>query len=197
MSSDNEDKFRSYGHDLSLIKDDRIKALHSYWLSIHNGDTLPSRRQIDPLQFPKGVIRFPAERFDHSWPKSAWALDSWSKQSRGKRMIGYVSMFDVIDDGQGGYRIPFRIAGTMAYGHNVRLKNIQGRELHEVLTPNEAGPTVRDWSMAVRTRRPVAATGTAFWFQVGPRPWEAIALPLSSDGETVDILLTARVPLGE
>jgi hypothetical protein len=58
MSSDNEDKFRSYGHDLSLIKDDRIKALHSYWLSIHNGDTLPSRRQIDPLQFPKGVIGY-------------------------------------------------------------------------------------------------------------------------------------------
>jgi hypothetical protein len=166
MSNDNEDNFRSYGHDLSLIKDDRIKALHSYWLSIHNGDTLPSRRQIDPLQFPKGVI-------------------------------GYVSMFDVIDDGQGGYRIPFRIAGTMAYGHNVRLKNIQGRELHEVLTPDEAGPTVRDWSIAVRTRRPVAATGTAFWFQFGPRPWEAIALPLSSDGETVDILLTARVPLDE
>jgi hypothetical protein len=166
MSSDNEDKFRSYGHDLSLIKDDRIKALHSYWLSIHNGDTLPSRRQIDPLRFPNGVI-------------------------------GYVSMFDVIDDGQGGYRIPFRIAGTLAYGHNVRLKNIQGRELHEVLTPDKTGPTVRDWSMAVRTRRPVAATGTAFWFQFGPRPWEAIALPLSSDGEVVDILLTASVPIGE
>src|SRR3954451_3052800 len=145
---------RSYGHDLSLIKDDRIKALHSYWLSIHNGDTLPSRRQIDPLQFPKGVI-------------------------------GYVSMFDVIDDGQGGYRIPFRIAGTMAHGHNVRLKNIQGKELHEVLTPNEAGSTVRDWSIVVRMRRPVAATGTSFWFQFGPRPWEAIALPLSSDGEIV------------
>ena len=69
MSNDDKDNFRSYGHDLSLIKDDRIKALHSYWLSIHNGDTLPSRRQIDPLQFPKGVL-------------------------------GYVSMFDVIDDGK-------------------------------------------------------------------------------------------------
>src|SRR4051794_32312603 len=158
MSNDNKENFRSYGHDLSLIKDDRIKALHSYWLSIHNGDTLPSRRQINPLQFPKGVI-------------------------------GYVSMFDVIDDRQGGYRIPFRIAGSLKY--------IQGRELHELLTPDEAGPTVRDWSIAVRTRRPVAATGTAFWFQFGPRPWEAIALPLSSDGEIVDILLTARVPLGE
>jgi hypothetical protein len=166
MLHEDKQPFKSYGHDISLIKDDRIRMLHSYWLSIHNGNALPTRRQIDPLQFPKGII-------------------------------GFVSMFDVIDDGQGSYRIPFRIAGTMAYGHNAILKNIQGRELHEVLAPDEAGPTVRDWATAVRTRRPVAATGTSFRFQFGLRPWEAIALPLSSNGEVVDILLTARVPLGE
>jgi hypothetical protein len=135
-------------------------------MTLHIGSALPSRGQIDPLQFPNGLI-------------------------------GYVSLFDIIDDGKGDYRILFRIAGTISYGHNVLLKSVSGRELHEVLTPEEASMTVRDWSLAIRARRPVAATGVSFPFKYGPMPWEAIALPLSSDGEIVDVLLIARVPIVE
>jgi hypothetical protein len=156
--------FTPYGHDLSLIKDDRLTALHSYWLSIHGGTSLPSRKQLDPLCFPSGLV-------------------------------GYVSLFDVIDDGNGGYRVFFRIAGTFSHGHKAIIKSVNGRELHEVLTPDEARLTIQEWSIVIRTRRPIAATGVSFPFQYGPQPWEAIALPLSSGGETVDGLLTARVPI--
>jgi len=112
-------------------------------------------------------------------------------------LIGYVSLFDVIDDGNSGYRVIFRIAGSISYGHNVILKNISGRELHEVLTPEEASMTVRDFLLVITTRSPVAATGVSFPFKHGSKPWEAIALPLSSNGERVDVLLTARVPITE
>jgi hypothetical protein len=166
MNSSYGSQFRSYGHDLSLVKDDRLKELYTYWVTLHTGPSLPSRRQIDPLQFPEGLI-------------------------------GYVSLFDVIDDGNSGYRVIFRIAGSISYGHNVILKNISGRELHEVLTPEEASMTVRDFLLVITTRSPVAATGVSFPFKHGSKPWEAIALPLSSNGERVDVLLTARVPITE
>ena len=166
MSSSHGSQFTSYGNDLSLVKDDRLKALYTYWVTLHTGPALPSRRQIDPLRFPEGLI-------------------------------GYVSLFDVIDDGNSGYRMIFRIAGSISYGHNVILKIVSGRELHEVLTPEEASMTVHDFLLAIKTRRPVAATGVSFPFKHGPKPWEAIALPLSSDGEMVDVLLTARVPITE
>lgn len=166
MNSSHGSQFRSYGNDLSLLKDDRLKELYKYWMTIHIGPVLPSRRQIDPLRFPEGLI-------------------------------GYVSLFDVIDDGNSGYRIIFRIAGSISYGHNVILKNIYGRELHEVLTPEEASMTVRDFLLVIKTRSPVAATGVSFPFKHGSKPWEATALPLSSNGEMVDALLTARVPITE
>jgi hypothetical protein len=166
MNNNHGPQFRSYGHDLSLVKDNRLKALYTYWVTLHTGPSLPSRRQIDPLRFPEGLI-------------------------------GYVSLFDVIDDGNSGYRIIFRIAGSISYGHNVILKNVSGRELHEVLTPEEASMTVRDFLLVITTRSPVAATGVSFPFKHGSKPWEAIALPLSSSGEMVDALLTARVPITE
>ena len=166
MNSSHASQFRSYGHDLSLVKDDRLKALYTYWMTLHTGLDLPLRRQIDPLRFPEGLI-------------------------------GYVSLFDVIDDGNSGYRMIFRIAGSISYGHNVILKNVSGRELYEVLTPEEASMVVGDFLLVIKTRSPVAATGVSFPFKHGPKPWEAIALPLSSDGEMVDVLLTARVPITE
>jgi hypothetical protein len=166
MNNSHGPQFKSYGHDLSLVKDDRLKALYTYWVTLNTGPDIPSRRQIDPLRFPEGLI-------------------------------GYVSLFDVIGDGNSGYRMIFRIAGSISYGHNVILKSVSGRELHEVLTPEEASMTVHDFLLAIKTRRPVAATGVSFPFKHGPKPWEAIALPLSSDGEMVDVLLTARVPITE
>ena len=166
MNSSYGPQFRSYGHDLSLVKDDRLKALYTYWVTLHTGPALPSRGQIDPLRFPEGLI-------------------------------GYVSLFDVIDDGNSGYRVIFRIAGSISYGHNIILRNVSGRELHEVLTPEEASMTVRDLLLVIKMRSPVAATGVSFPFKHGSKPWEAIALPLSSSGEMVDALLTARVPITE
>jgi hypothetical protein len=166
MNNSHGPQFRSYGNDLSLVKDDRLKALYTYWVTLHTGPALPSRRQIDPLRFPEGLI-------------------------------GYVSLFNVIDDGNSGYRMIFRIAGSISYGHNVILKNVSGRELHEVLTPEEASMVVGDFLLVIKTRSPVAATGVSFPFKHGPKPWEAIALPLSSNGEMVDALLTARVPITE
>jgi len=56
------------------MKDDRLKAPYTYWMTLHTGPALPSSRQIDPLRYPEGLI-------------------------------GYVSLFDVIDDGNSGYRI--------------------------------------------------------------------------------------------
>jgi hypothetical protein len=166
MNNSHGPQFKSYGHDLSLVKDDRLKALYTYWVTLHTGPALPSRRQIDPLRFPEGLI-------------------------------GYVSLFDVIDDGNSDYRMIFRIAGSISYGHNVILRNVSGRELHEVLTPEEASMVVGDFLLVIKTRSPVAATGVSFPFKHGPKPWEAIALPLSSNGEMVDALLTARVPITE
>src|SRR5688572_29806504 len=114
MNSSHAYQFRSYGNDLSLVKDDRLKALYTYWMTLHTRLDLPSRRQIDPLRFPEGLI-------------------------------GYVSLFDVIDDGNSGYRMIFRIAGSISYGHNIILRNVSGRELHEVLTPEEASMVVGDF----------------------------------------------------
>src|SRR3954451_21824124 len=128
--------------------------------------SLRSRRQIDPLRFPEGLI-------------------------------GYISLFDVIDDGNSGYRVIFRIAGSFSYGQNIILKNVSGRELHEVLLPEEASMAVRDFLLVITTGRPVAATGVSFRFKHGSKPWEAIALPLSKNGEKVDALLTPRVPIPE
>jgi hypothetical protein len=157
-------QFRSYGHDLSLIKDERLIALHAYWMSIHNGDALPSRRQLDPLQFPKGLL-------------------------------GYISLVDVLPDGKSGYYLTYRLAGSASYDHGVFFRRITGSTPHEVLPPGEVEPIVRDYTQTIVTRRPMAATGISLPFKFGPRPWEAIALPLSSDGATVDVLLTARVPI--
>jgi hypothetical protein len=119
MNSSHGPQFRSYGNDLSLVKDDRLKALYTYWVTLHTGPALSSRRQIDPLRFPEGLI-------------------------------GYVSLFNVIDDGNSGYRMIFRIAGSISYGHNVILKNVSGRELHEVLTPEEASMVVGDFLLVIR-----------------------------------------------
>ena len=166
MNSSHGPQFRSYGNDLSLVKDDRLKALYTYWIILHTGLSLPSRKKIDPLRFPEGLI-------------------------------GYVSLFDVIDDGNSGYRMIFSIAGSISYGQNIILRNVSGRELHEVLTPEEASMVVGDFLLVIKTRSPVAATGVSFPFKHGPKPWEVIALPLSSNGERVDALLTARVPITE
>ena len=70
-------------------------------------------------------------------------------------------------------------------------------KLTKSLTPEEASMTVRDFLLVIKTRSPVAATGVSFPFKHGSKPWEAIALPLSSNGEMVDALLTARVPITE
>ena len=165
-TSENLPQFRSYGHDLSLIKDERLIAFHAYWMSIHNSDALPSRKQLDPLQFPMGLL-------------------------------GYISLLDVSADGKGGYRLTYRLAGSVSYDHGVFFRKISGSEPHEILPPGEAEAIVRDWTQAIVTRRPMAAIGVSLPFKCGPMPWEAIALPLSSDGSTVDVLLTARVPLNQ
>jgi hypothetical protein len=147
-------KFTSYGQDLSLLKDERLVALHSYWLSLHSGDALPSRKQLDPLHLPDGLL-------------------------------GYVSLFNVVNKGNGQYRFFFRLAGTASYNHGVMFKRISGNELHDVLPPGEIEPILQDWIQVVKTQKPFAATGTSLPFKCGPMPWEAIALPLSSDGATV------------
>lgn len=42
-------------HILSIARDDGIRELMRYWLAIHPGDRLPSRRDFDPADVPNAL----------------------------------------------------------------------------------------------------------------------------------------------
>ncbi len=108
-----------------------------------------------------------------------------------KAHLGWISMVDVID---GGRDFRYRLLGTLV----TRYFNWDptGKTVTEAFTGQPA--QLRDAVMgvyrcAVGSRRPVRAVADANWAGQGIEEREALHLPLSDDGETVNVVLHAFV----
>jgi hypothetical protein len=108
-----------------------------------------------------------------------------------KQLLPFISMIDVIEDGA-DFR--FRLLGT----HIVEAlgRDSTGRRFSEVYAGDAAVRQIMIDRMTriTRLKQPVFSRGRCYW-----RPdrthkaFEDVNLPLSSDGETVDIILGALV----
>ncbi|MEQ8266833.1 MAG: PAS domain-containing protein [Parvibaculum sp.] len=98
------------------------------------------------------------------------------------RLLPHIALLDILRDPL-DYR--YRLVGT-------RLVEMMGAErtgkrMREVLTPPAIEATVELMTQLLRTREPLAFSGTLFWLGKDYIEFETVILPLSSDGETVDM----------
>nr|WP_277348896.1 PAS domain-containing protein [Sneathiella limimaris] len=126
-----------------------------YWVKIHPGDHLPSRKEFDPMDIP--------------------------------RLLPHISMMDVERD---PFRLKIRLLGTAI--NNAFERDFTGKYFDEVFPDYEN-------SVGYHQRKEVAETGMPKHFfgqgklryNLDFKSVEWILLPLASDGETVDLILSA------
>jgi len=100
-------------------------------------------------------------------------------------LLGWVMLIDV------AYRplsFHFRLYGT-ELANNMRF-DLTGKDLAEHPDPEFRNRTARVWAEVVDTGEPTCGTYDG-WVDGRLLRYEALRLPLSSDGETVDMLLVA------
>lgn len=98
------------------------------------------------------------------------------------RLLPHIALLDILTDPL-DYR--YRVVGT-------RLVEMMGAErtgkrMREVLTPPAIEATVELMTQLLRTREPLAFSGTLFWLGKDYIEFDTLILPLSSDGERVDM----------
>lgn len=104
-------------------------------------------------------------------------------------LVNNVMLFDVVEPGR-LFRI--RLVGE-AIVDFVGVNNT-GRWAHETLPPGAAERMVEILTSVVATRAPRCRAGFAYWHVAKAyRRFEACFLPLSSDGATVDKILSGNV----
>ena len=137
----------------------QLNALVSYWETKHVGERLPRRADIDPVEIKMHLPR--------------------------------LFMIDVLDGGPDGvseYR--YRLIGTdlvARYGRDSTGKTFA--QVHGG-DDRQLAATRQVVAGAVAARRPVRIAGQMFWRPDRAfRPIEGVFLPLSSDGETVDVVM--------
>jgi hypothetical protein len=140
-----------------------LQALLDYWLAKRGDHAMPSRADLDPLDLPAPL-----------WPR--------------------ITLFDVVQ-GEDGPRFRYRRVGAVfvqAFGWDPT-----GRFLDDVLP---VGSRQRDYVVGlyrdvVAVRKPVYSENTS-WRDGAQQPhrWtQRLALPLSNDGDVVDMILAAHV----
>jgi hypothetical protein len=145
-----------------VIGDDRLRLLYRYWRSKRRGGTLPSRRDIDPVEIRGNV-----------WP--------------------HILMLDVVWEGCEP-RFRYRRVGDVFW--RALGSEPTGSFVDEVL-PETAGYRAYILGILgelVRRRRSIYTENIfALDGQSVPMVTKRVNLPLSSDGEIVDKVLTGHV----
>jgi len=131
--------------------------LYAYWEAKRRGRRMPTRADIDPLDFT--------------------------------RMVGRISMVDVLGDAASPTSFRFRLAATpicRALGYEMT-----GRSLEEMPDPATRAFVTYNYVEVARSATPLAISGAV---RLDGRDWtgECLILPLSLREERVERLLVAR-----
>jgi hypothetical protein len=113
-----------------------------------------------------------------------------------KRHLPTVSLIDIVPPGETAERddFRFRLAGTGLYP--VFGREITGLGLDQVYPGREAEYWRTQLETVARERRPAAGQHSLAWRGVGRLAMLWLRLPLSSDGETVDMILGYDAVIG-
>jgi hypothetical protein len=100
------------------------------------------------------------------------------------RLMPDVALVDILHDPL-DYR--YRLVGT-------RLVEMMGGErtglrMREIFTPEAITATVALMEMLIARREPLAFEGRMFWLERNYREFQALVLPLASDGSRVDMAM--------
>lgn len=98
------------------------------------------------------------------------------------RLLPHIALLDILTDPL-DYR--YRLVGTRIV--EAMGAERTGKRMREVMTPPAIAATVEVIAQLLRTREPLAFSGTLFWLSRDYIEFETLILPLSSDGETVDM----------
>jgi hypothetical protein len=109
-----------------------------------------------------------------------------------KGLLGYLLLVDVVGPPDGQFRLRYRLFGTeFVFYHGADLT---GRWLDDI-----ANTGFRDELLAlyrkVVTRGEMQTLSYDYMVERGRQRFQAVLLPLSADGETVDIVLGCGVPV--
>jgi hypothetical protein len=138
------------------IKHPRLRQLYDYWDAKRGARSMPSRADLDPVEF----------RF----------------------VVGDVVMADVIEGDPPRFRI--RLHGTnLSERTNFDLT---GKMLDEMPAPEFRELSTRSFRKVLRTREPLHALAERL-LDGRMQRYEAIIMPLSSDGERVDRLMVGMI----
>lgn len=99
-------------------------------------------------------------------------------------LLPYIFIIDVFD-GPRDFR--FRVAGT--HIRDALGEEITGKHIGEVFPPEFGAEVYSIWSHVIDDRRPVRGTGDLWIPGREFVKWEGLAMPLSSDGDGVNMLL--------
>lgn len=99
-------------------------------------------------------------------------------------LLPYIFVIDVLDDPR-DFR--FRIAGT--HIRDALGEEITGKHIGEVFPPEFGAEVHQIWSQVVSDKRPVRGTGDLWIPGREFVKWEGLAMPLSSGGGSVNMLL--------
>ena len=84
-------------------------------------------------------------------------------------------------------RMRYRLIGTEITGAMGR--DSTGKWYHDIYPPELLAQITESFAWIVRERRPLRSYGQAFYVDKSMYDYEIVNLPLSSDGETVDMVL--------
>jgi|SRR5579862_4719368 len=102
-------------------------------------------------------------------------------------LLPWIMLIDVIPLPSSEPRYRIRLAGTEVVA--IQGSDGTGKFVDEVLTGNEGGDVIRGYGEILRTRAPQYRRGSVATPGREHVPYERVAFPLASDGETVDMLL--------
>lgn len=146
-----------------MISDERLRALHRYWLGKRGGRKLPSRADLDPTELPGPLWR-------------------------------HIIMIDVVEGTDGAPRLRYRRLG-MAFAEAFG-QDSTGRFLDEVL-PERGGYrafVTGLYAEVVALRLPVYSENHfVVDGQSVPLLAKRVCLPLSRDGDVIDIVMAGLV----
>lgn len=132
---------------------EKIRRLIQYWRALHQGDRLPGRQHIDPLDFPD--------------------------------LLPNIRLIDVVGNPP---RFKVRLTGERISDHFGQ--SYTGQFLDEAFDRFESRSSHRALTATINSRKPHWNLGVC---DLNPEkdfvPFERLALPLASDGVTVDMLL--------
>jgi hypothetical protein len=105
-----------------------------------------------------------------------------------KYCLGWIALFDVLNN---PLRFRFRVHGT-AIARRVGYE-MTGKELDEMPSPALAAKMRAHFSRVIAARAPVVETRTRELLDDDLVECEVLVLPLSSDGETIDMLIVGVI----